>query len=78
MKSHCFNCGREFEWEQPQEDWQLCNDCGGTGVDGIDDCVFCGGSGVIDLNADEIPICEDCLMKEEEEIYKEADHETPT
>ncbi len=68
MKVNCFNCGKEFEWEQPEEDWRLCNDCDGTGTDGVGNkCILCGGSGAIDVNADEIPICEDCLMLEEGE-----------
>ena len=77
MKANCFNCGKEFEWE-PEEDYQPCGYCDGTGNDEtMNNCIFCKGTGFIDLNEDDIPICEDCLMKEEDEDYKEADHETP-
>lgn len=71
MKAHCFNCGKEFEWEPSEEDYQPCEYCNGTGIDDVlNDCIFCKGTGFIDLNEDDVPICEDCLMKEEE-----ADHE---
>ena len=68
MKAHCFICGREFDFEE-NEDWQECNMCGGTGLDECCSmCIFCNGTGEVNIYADELPICEDCLMKEEEDL----------
>jgi len=72
MNAICFNCGKEFEWEK-EKDYQPCEYCNGTGNDEVmNACIFCKGTGFRDLNEDDVPICKDCLMKEEEEDYKEG------
>ena len=66
MKTICFNCGKEFDWEQ-EKDWRTCNDCNGTGTDGVGrKCILCNGVGGIDINTDDVPICEDCYNEEED------------
>ena len=66
VKANCFNCGKEFDWKK-EEDYQHCEYCNGTGTNGVgENCIFCKGTGFIDVNEDDVPICEDCLMMEEE------------
>jgi len=73
MKAICYKCKKEFEIE---EDLQLCPYCDGTGNDVLmADCIWCHGTGCIDVNEDNgLPICDDCLMEEtalEEEYLEE-------
>ena len=72
MKAKCFNCGKEFDWE---EDYQPCIECDGTGTDGVGrKCILCGGVGAVDVNADDVPVCEDCMLMEEEAESKDISH----
>ena len=65
MKAKCFNCGKEFNWEQ-EEDWQICEYCNGKGTDEVgENCIFCKGTGFIDVNEDAVPMCEECFFLEE-------------
>ena len=69
MKTKCFNCGKEFDWEEEEEDYQPCIECDGTGTNGIGiECRACNGTGVTNLNENKVPICEDCMLIEKEKI----------
>ena len=60
MKVKCSNCGEKTEWEQ-EEDYEPCEYCGSSGIDEIgNNCIICKGTGFVDINEDDMPICEEC------------------